>query len=397
MENKPLYVDREAFTEAEATILNGSTSSGEVIRELTKTKTLLENILEGSLAGYWVWDMKEDSMFLSPTFKRMLGYEPDELTNPDTDIWQRLMHPQDVPGAYILYNEHLKSRGKTPYENEVRYYHKNGSIVWVYCKGKVIEWNEHWVPLRMVGCHVDITQLKKSETAQKLAVEMEHKIQELEQFAFITSHDLKAPLNAIKGFVHLLQRSGSERLGATDTNYLDNILANVSHMSELIHKLLQYSRLGKGRVMSLVNCNTLMQEVIERLNDSIKLKKAKIRLTALPEVNAYKNEVSLLLYHLLDNALKFSQPTKQPKIEISAIEDGSYWRFSIKDNGIGIAPEYQDKIFMIFQRLHLQKEYEGIGMGLAQCQKIVEHIHKGKIWVESNGKDGSNFMFLLPK
>ncbi len=364
--------------------------SQNIIDELSDTDVLLENVLEGSLAGYWIWDMENDYLYLSPTFKQMFGYGDHELSDGDPSNWQRLMHSQDVPGAFMRFDKHVESNGKIPYENEVRYYHKDGSIVWVYCKGRVTKWNEEGRPKTVVGCHVDITDLKKAQKAQKLAEEMEMKMKELEQFAFVASHDLQSPLNMISGFVELLYSEYMSELDDNAKMYLDNIQGGVIQMSDIIKKLLDYSRLGKEIVMTDVDCQKLMEK-ISRNHIS-----TKISFDNLPVVKGYELELELLFQNLVSNAIKYSKTGIQPEIAVKSEKKENFWLFAISDNGIGIEASYHKKIFQIFQRLHPRHEYEGSGIGLAQCHKIVTELHKGNIWVESEPGVGSTFYFTLP-
>ncbi len=135
-------------------------------KELLEAKTALSDltmvfneILEGTMAGYWDWDIPNEQEYMSPTFKKMFGYEDHEIANTP-DWWQANIFEEDLPGVFKVFEDHVKSKGKIPYDNVVRYRHKNGSTVWVYCRGKVIEWNNDGSPKRMVGSHIDITELK---------------------------------------------------------------------------------------------------------------------------------------------------------------------------------------------------------------------------------------------
>lgn len=132
---------------------------------------ILKEILEQSLAGYWDWDIPSDNEYLSPTFKRMFGYEDHEIENR-AESWQKLIFQEDLPKVYEKFNRHVESKGKFPYFNEVRYHHKNGSTVWVICTGKVIEWDENGNAKRMVGCHIDITERKQAEESLRQSEEV---------------------------------------------------------------------------------------------------------------------------------------------------------------------------------------------------------------------------------
>lgn len=166
-------------------------------------------------------------------------------------------------------------------------------------------------------------------------------------------------------------------------------------MSSLIKNLLDYSRLGRQREISKVNCNLLVSDIIEDLNSSIKQNKATVEYSDLPIIDAYPTELRLLFQNLISNAIKFSKKDIPPEVSIRAKKKDHAWKFYVKDNGIGIPEQFQKKIFSIFQRLHSENEYEGTGIGLAHCHKIVG-MHGGEIGVKSKLGKGSTFFFTIP-
>ncbi|MTI33513.1 PAS domain-containing sensor histidine kinase [Xanthovirga aplysinae] len=226
--------------------------------------------------------------------------------------------------------------------------------------------------------------------------ELELKNQELEQFAYIASHDLQEPLRTISGVVDLLNLEYKGRLDEEADKYLSFISASTDRMTKLIKALLGYSRIGKEKVYEKVDCNEISQQVTSDLDVLIKETKAKIHISKLPIVNALPNELKQLFQNLISNAIKFRKKDTPPQINISAQKMEEEWGFQVKDNGIGIDEKYMGKIFTIFQRLHSRSEYEGEGIGLAVCKKIVE-LHNGKIWVKSKPGEGSIFYFTLKK
>jgi len=363
-----------------------------VTSKLAKKEALFDSITEHTLAGYWIWEIPENKMFISPHLKAMLGYKDEELPNSPETI-NMLMHPSDLPDAYALLGKHLESNGKIPFEIEVRYKHKNGSIVWVICSGNIVQRDENGKPIEMIGCHLDNTELKKAEGIQKYAKELERKNTEMEQFAYVASHDLQEPLNTIQGFINLLQLKNSP--DAEVSQYLGYISQGASRMSSLIKGLLEYSRIGKETLMTKVNCNEILDEVKADLNLSIKDCNAKIEIGDLPSVMGYEIELRILFQNLLSNALKF-RGTESPVISISCVNESEQWKFLVCDNGIGIDPAFHEKIFKLYQRLHTRGEYQGYGLGLAQCHKIVTELHNGRIWVEQNKPKGSVFFFTIP-
>jgi light-regulated signal transduction histidine kinase (bacteriophytochrome) len=166
-------------------------------------------------------------------------------------------------------------------------------------------------------------------------------------------------------------------------------------MKDLVRGLLDYSLLEKSNLLVAVNCNEVVNEVLSDLNDAIIANNAKVTVHELPQIPAYATELRLLFQNLINNAIKFSKKDVSPEIIISAAKRDKDWQFSIKDNGIGIREQDKEKIFILFKRIHDRDEYEGTGIGLAHCKKIV-NMHRGKIWVESNKESGSTFMFTIP-
>lgn len=229
---------------------------------------------------------------------------------------------------------------------------------------------------------------------RKYLKQLEQKNRELEQFAYIASHDLKEPLHTIQSLVTLLHNDYHQILGEEGSQYLSYIIKSSNRMEQLVKELLQYSRIGSMRSLSIIDCNKLVDEVITDLDAQIKKSNAQIKVGKLPEIEGFEMEIRQLFQNLLSNAIKFRKLNITPEIEVSCSKKNDENTFSIKDNGIGIDVKYFENIFVIFKRLHVREKYEGTGIGLAHCKKIVE-LHGGKIWVESNLDKGSNFLFTL--
>ena len=220
--------------------------------------------------------------------------------------------------------------------------------------------------------------------------------QQMEQFAYVASHDLKEPLRTTTSFINLLQKKYKGQLDEEADKYIYFITNAAERMKVLIDDLLQFSRIGSNKTLSKIDCNELLKVVLQDIDVAVKETNSTVKITALPVINGYATELKLLFQNLLVNALKFRKKELAADIMVAAEDKGSYWQFSVKDNGIGIAPEFKEKIFMIFQRLHGMAEYEGSGIGLAHCHKIVG-LHNGKIWVESEPRTGSVFYFTIAK
>lgn len=242
------------------------------------------------------------------------------------------------------------------------------------------------------------TQLKKDQkTLVQTLEQVKYKNNELEQFAYIASHDLQEPLRSLSGLISLLKKR-HEKSGMTDSDeeVMNHIQVSSDRMRALVTGLLEYARIGMEKKMATVNCNKIVTEVTEDLQTLINETHAEIHVAPLPVINAYPTEMKQLFQNLITNAIKFRSPGINPKIEIGVTNTIDSRIFFVKDNGIGIAPEFKDKIFVIFQRLHTRSQYEGTGIGLAFCRKIVE-LHNGKIWVESEVGNGSTFYFSIPE
>tara|TARA_B110000003_G_scaffold274613_1_gene314999 strand:+ start:2430 stop:3257 length:828 start_codon:yes stop_codon:yes gene_type:complete len=220
---------------------------------------------------------------------------------------------------------------------------------------------------------------------------------ELEQFAYVASHDLQEPLITIKSFIDLLGEEYGDKLGEVGNQYLDFISESSNGLSSVIEDLLHYSRIGSNRELKEVDCNKLLESIQKDLNATISKSKATLEVGKLPKINGFQTELRLLFQNLISNAIKFSSKDTPPHIMITAEKGnkGNNWTFFIQDNGIGIAMENHEKIFTIFQRLHSKNDYEGTGIGLAQCKKIV-NLHGGDIWIKSSQGPGSIFCFSIP-
>ena len=243
----------------------------------------------------------------------------------------------------------------------------------------------------------DTTERKEAEDRQKeYAQDLKQKNIELEQFAYVASHDLQEPLRTISGFVELLKRYYKNETNENVIKYINYITDASDRMRRLVQDLLDYSRLGRERILEPIDCNNMMQEVLCDLAMAIQESKAVINIDPLPVISGYTTEMKQLFQNLLSNSLKFRKPGEPPVINISVMPSEDHWQFSVTDNGIGIDEKYWERIFVIFQRLHTKNEYLGTGIGLAHCKKITE-LHNGKIWVDSKPGEGSTFYFTIKK
>lgn len=242
----------------------------------------------------------------------------------------------------------------------------------------------------------DITARKRAEDAlQQTVKKLEQSNAELEQFAYVASHDLQEPLRAISGCVQILGRNHREKLNNQARELIDHTIQGTARMHELINDLLAFSRVAhRPGSVAPTSLDTVLAEARRNLESAIAESGAVITHDALPTVAADPTQCLQLLQNLLGNAIKFRGPTA-PVIHISAKRLPAFWQVSVRDNGIGIEEQYFDRIFTLFQRLHTREEYPGTGFGLSICRKIVES-HGGRIWVESRPGEATSFLFTLP-
>jgi two-component system sensor histidine kinase/response regulator len=219
---------------------------------------------------------------------------------------------------------------------------------------------------------------------------------ELEQFAYVASHDLQEPLRTISNFVGLLNTKYSKDIDSNVEQYLSFIVDATTRMQNLIKDLLILSRIGRDEPSTTIDCNKILEEVIADISVALKESNAKITYSQLPLLPGTEIEFKQLFQNLISNAIKFCKKDVSPEVTINVKETDQEYLFSIADNGIGIEEQYKSHIFIIFKRLHGMNEYAGTGIGLATCKKIVS-LHNGRIWVESKVGKGSTFYFTLPK
>jgi len=233
------------------------------------------------------------------------------------------------------------------------------------------------------------------QRVQERTTELARSNAELEQFAYVASHDLQEPLRMVASYTKLLEKRYQGRLDADADEFIGYVVDGATRMQQLINSLLDYSRVGtRGRDFAPTSSEKIIQEALANLEVSIEESAAKITCGLLPTVRADALQLNQLFQNLIGNAIRF-RSEKPPEIHISAELKDSNWLFSVRDNGIGMESQYFDRIFIIFQRLHTRAEYAGTGIGLAICKKIVER-HGGRIWVESEVGKGSTFFFTLP-
>lgn len=341
--------------------------------------------------GHWQWDLLNDVVTWSDNLYTLFQRENSGALNYES--YFSYVYEED--------QEYVTQRVQQILEDKKFYdfYHRiktgKGQIRTVHLMGKLFT-NEKGDAVEMIGTCQDVTKLKADEKKLELFNrQLQVKNEELENFAYVAGHDLKEPLRTIKGVAHVFAKSHANSLNEEGKELIKFLSNSVERMNQLIDSLLDYSKIGTDRVQTTEDCNAILDNVTKDLSVAIQESGAQITIAKLPVLQCFKTELRLLFQNLLSNAIKFRKPSTQPSISISAELTKDYWKFAVKDNGIGISSNHQKEIFQIFHRLHSNNEYQGTGIGLAHCQKIVE-LHGGEIWVESEPNMGSTFYFTMP-
>ena len=305
------------------------------------------------------------------------------------------IHPDDRELVQISVDEAL--RDNKPYSIDHRIILPNGSIRIVHEQAEV-NFDAAGKALKMVGTVQDITDRKKAEEELKATLkDLKRSNTELEQFAYVASHDLQEPLRMVTSFTQLLQNRYQDKLDEDANDFINYAVDGATRMQNLISDLLMFSRVGtRGKPFKNTDMSAVLEGVITTFRQIIKETNVTLTHNPLPMIFADESQMIQLLQNLISNAIKFHKEEESPVVHISAKLQKNQWIFSVRDNGIGINSQYFDRIFIIFQRLHKKDEFDGTGIGLAICKKIIER-HKGKIWVESELGKGSTFYFSIPK
>ena len=375
------------------------------ITELKKTENALKEseekfcqIAENIGELFWIIDPKKGELiYVSPAYEWIWGRTCQSLyDNPRSGL--DALHPEDRDRAVEAIWDSSDKVNPISEDFQYRVIRPNGEMVWIWTQAFSIK-DEFGEISRIAGIASDITGYKKAEQEIKsLLDELKRSNDELQQFAYVTSHDLQEPLRTIASFTQLLERRYKGKLDEDADEFMGYIVDASVRMKQMIMDLLEYSRVGtkQGNYQD-VCMESQLNNVIFNLNDLIERNHAQITYDPLPVVYGDENQLGLLLQNLVTNAIKFRKEDEPPRIHISSVEDlkKKEYIFSIADNGIGIEEQYFNRIFTIFQRLHTRDEYQGTGIGLSVAKKIVER-HGGKIWVESEFGKGSAFYFTVP-
>ncbi|QCS45042.1 PAS domain S-box protein [Natrinema versiforme] len=348
-------------------------------RELQRVRERMEFALDATDAIVWDWNIDEDQTSFYPSAESLYGS-----TVETWDDFIGIVHPDDREMIEEKIRESLDT-GEPKYE-EIRI-DRDGEERWIEAPGRPIQDEDGLT--RMVGVARDITDRKTFE--QKLQESNER----LEQFAYAASHDLQEPLRMVSSYLQLLEERYSDELDEDGREFIDFAVDGADRMREIIDGLLEYSRVEtQGDPFEPIDLEMVLDGVVDNLQLRIEEHDAEITSEDLPEVEGDASQLRQVFQNLLENAIEY-RGDAPPQVHISAERAGKKWVVSVSDNGIGIDPDDQDRIFEIFQRLHSREEHDGTGIGLALCKRIVER-HGGEIWIDSEPDDGTTFSVSLP-
>ncbi|WP_414469404.1 PAS domain-containing sensor histidine kinase [Methanobacterium sp. ACI-7] len=389
--------------------------------------------------GNWEWDIKSNVITISDGLYRIYGIDPGQFVKYETILNRVLPEYQQ-----LISNKLEKALSDhSSFQYEIKICREDGNVRIILCQGEVVtDFAGH--PLKIICVEQDVTERKeiehelrkaknelestverrtrelnqanvllKNELEQKkiaetklkenelelkdMVEELKRSNEELQQFAYVTSHDLQEPLRTISSFTQLLERRYKDQLDEDADEFMGYIVDASTRMQNLIKDLLEYSRVTtRGKEFELVDTNEVLQKSISNLHAAIEESNADVSYKKLPKVMADDRQMGQLFQNLISNAIKFKKHNINPKVTISCKQDegrGEYI-FSVSDNGIGIEPQYFDRIFTIFQRLHTRDEYPGTGIGLSISKRIIER-HGGKMWLESEPDKGTTFYFTI--
>jgi PAS domain S-box-containing protein len=359
---------------------------------LLHNEAWLNNVVRVAHLGAWDWDLLKNAQSWSDEQFRILGLEPGTV-EPSYDRFLQALHPEDRQRVAEAVKQALA--GECRFQADCRFIWPNGEARHVVCQGEICR-NEFDQPVRIIGTLLDVTERKRAEEElARRAEELARSNADLQQFAYVASHDLQEPLRMVASFTQLLAQRCAGKLGADADEFIGYAVDGAHRMQVLVNDLLEYSRVStRGKEFSGVDCEKILETVMADLQKALEESGGRVTHDPLPTVQGDQTQIFRVLLNLLGNALKF-HGSEPPRVHVSAQEVNGEWQFSVRDNGIGIDPEHSSRIFLLFQRLHTRQEYLGTGMGLAIAKKIVER-HGGRIWVESQPGKGSTFYFSLP-
>ncbi len=385
----PMY-DREGVFVGYRGVDKDITERKRAEKSLRESEELFRTVFEFGGLGIALVSQQGKPTYFNPMIQSLLGYTPEELCGM---LYSEFTYPGDLQKSHNFFKE-INEGKRDWYQLEKRYIKKDGQLVWCRVTVSAVRDADKKL-LYVIAVLENINERKEAEAKlRQTMLELERSNFELQQFVNVASHDLQEPLRMVTSFLQLLQRRYYGRIAPDANDFIMFAVDGAVRMRALIDALLEYSRVNtQGRKLVPTDCNAVFLQVLANLQTAIDESGAEITYDLLPTVMADSVQLVQLFQNLLKNAIKF-QRVAPPLIHVSSELRDEEWVFSVKDNGIGIEPEYFNRIFEMFQRLHARNAYPGTGIGLAICKKIVER-HGGRLWVESELAEGSTFYFTM--
>lgn len=370
---------------------------------LRRNEALLREVQQIARLGHYVYDFRSDHWESSPVLDNILGIGPDFPRNAESGL--QLVAPEMQAQTQALLHS-LQQGEASSFDTNFRLRRQDdGRLRWVAAVGH-LEKAADGTPLCLIGTILDIeeriqTEQRLRDALKRLEVQAEELARsnsELEKFAYVASHDLRQPLRAISGYIGMLNRRLGSSLDEECRNFIETAISGSKKMDRMIIDLLEYSRVGRrNRAAEAVDLAKLLEDCLLTMENARQDADGDIRIvSSLPMVCGHPQELARLFQNLIGNALKYRPADRLPRIEIGCKDAGEAWELWVSDNGIGIAQQDYDRAFEVFQRLTTQQTYEGTGIGLSVCKKIIE-THGGRIWIESTLDVGTTFHMTLPK
>lgn len=367
-----------------------------ILNELDHNKEMAKEnfraVVDSAPNALVISDIKGNISLINNQAKKMFGYESEEVVGSKLEILMPERYRQQHTKKHANYFLSPRTRQFGP-SFELYAIRKDGTEFPIEISLTPIKTDDGTVALASI---VDITERKRSESIiKKQVIELQQKNKEMEQFTYIASHDLQEPLRTVTNYLQLIEEDYPEQVNGELSLHLSAVGSAINRMGVLVRSLLDYGRLGRNKILSLTDSGKVLNEVVADLNGLIKSTGTEIIVDdTLPILYAYETELRQMLQNLLNNAIKFRKKDTPPVIHTGYSKHDDHYEFYVKDNGIGIDPKYSERIFKMFQRLNKEEDFEGHGVGLANCKKISE-LHGGTIWVESEPGEGSTFKFTI--
>ena len=384
--NFPLFIESDQPFGIGA-ISTDITDRKKMEQRIAVTLAFNQKLISSSPLGVSVYDSTGQCILANEAASRIVGATLEQL------LQQNIYHIQSWKKSCLLESAEAALKTGSDTRQEVHVASSFDEEVWLDCRFIPFDQEDHRQLMLIMD---DISDQKQA--AQRLAEkaqELSRSNAELEQFAYVASHDLQEPLRMVSSYLQLIERRYADKLDEAGLEFIAFAVDGAARMKQLINDLLAFSRVGtRGAPLKKVHLDDVLGKVHINLQPLLEEHRGIISVEELPIVYADENQMTQLFQNIVGNALKFHGSTP-PRIEIGAERKADHWQIHIRDNGIGIDPQYQERIFAIFERLHTTREYAGTGIGLAICKRIVER-HGGRIWVESNLGEGATFYLTLP-